>query len=150
MSFGKSFWEYWGASVAYNFEKVKIYNVRSDASSIVKDQEGTQSTSSITTSIGRDTRDNYLDPLKGSKNAVSLTFAGLGGTNAFLKGLLDSGWYLPVFDVTTVHLRGRVGYASALFGKNFHFMRDIMSAASTLSAVSDMVMLDQKTQMERQ
>jgi len=46
-----------------------------------------------------------------------MTFAGLGGTNAFLKGLLDSGWYFPVFDVTTVHLRGRAGYASALFGK---------------------------------
>ncbi|MFZ6008079.1 MAG: outer membrane protein assembly factor BamA [Nitrospirota bacterium] len=117
VSFGKSFWEYWGASVSYNYEKTKIFNVRPDASTTIKDQEGTQSTSSITTSIGRDTRDNHLDPLSGSKNAASLTFAGLGGTNAFLKGLLDSGWYFPVFDVTTVHLRGRAGYASALFGK---------------------------------
>ncbi|MDI6727815.1 MAG: outer membrane protein assembly factor BamA, partial [Thermodesulfovibrionales bacterium] len=117
VSFGKSFWEYWGASVSYNFEKTKIFNVRSDASTTIKDQEGTSTTSSITTSVGRDTRDNYLDPLRGSKNTVSMTFAGLGGTNAFLKGLLDSGWYFPVFDVTTVHLRGRAGYASALFGK---------------------------------
>jgi outer membrane protein insertion porin family len=117
VSFGKSFWEYWGASVSYNLEKTKIFNVRSDASSRIKDQEGTSTTSSITTSVGRDTRDNYLDPLRGSKNTVALTFAGLGGTNAFLKAILDSGWFFPVFDVTTVHLRGRVGYASALFGK---------------------------------
>lgn len=117
VSFGKSFWEYWGASVSYSFEKTTIFNVRSDASTTIKEQEGTSTTSSITTSVGRDTRDNYLDPLRGSKNAVSLTFAGLGGTNAFLKGLMDSGWYFPVFDVTTVHLRGRAGYASALFGK---------------------------------
>lgn len=117
VSFGKSFWEYWGASVSYNFEKTKIFNVRSDASTAIKDQEGTSTTSSITTSVGRDTRDNYLDPLRGSKNTVALTFAGLGGTNAFFKALLDSGWYFPVFEVTTVHLRGRAGYASALFGK---------------------------------
>lgn len=117
VSFGKSFWEYWGASVAYNYEKATIYNVREDASTTIKEQEGTRTTSSVTLSVGRDTRDNYLDPLKGSKNVLSTTFAGLGGTNAFYKALFDSGWYYPVFDVTTVHLRGRIGYASGLFGK---------------------------------
>lgn len=117
VSFGKSFWEYWGASVAYNYEKATIYNIRENASTTIKDQEGTRTTSSITLSVGRDTRDNYLDPLKGSKNVLSTTFAGLGGTNAFYKALFDSGWYYPVFDVTTVHLRGRIGYASGLFGK---------------------------------
>lgn len=117
VSFGKSFWEYWGASIAYNLEKATIYNVKSNASSTIKDQEGTKTTSSISTSVGRDTRDNYLDPLKGSKNTAGLTFAGLGGTNAFLKGLLDSSWYFPMFDVTTIHLRGRAAYATGLFGK---------------------------------
>jgi outer membrane protein insertion porin family len=117
VSFGKSFWEYWGASLSYNFEKTKISDVRSDASQTIKDQEGTATTSSVTLSVGRDTRDNYLDPSKGSKNVLSTTFAGLGGTNAFYKALFDSGWYYPVFEVTTVHLRGRVGYASGVFGK---------------------------------
>ncbi|HAK88285.1 MAG TPA: outer membrane protein assembly factor BamA [Nitrospiraceae bacterium] len=117
MSFGKSFWEYWGASIIYNFENTKILNVRDDASSLIKDQAGTKTTSSITTTVGRDTRDNYLDPLKGSKNTAIVTFAGLGGTNAFLKGILESGWYFPVFDVTTIHLRGMAGYATGLFDK---------------------------------
>jgi outer membrane protein insertion porin family len=117
VSFGKSFWEYWGASIAYNYEKATIFNIKEDASQTIKDQEGTRTTSSITTSVGRDTRDSYIDPSRGSKNAASLTFAGLGGTNAFLKGLLDSGWYFPLFDVTTIHLRGRLGYATGLFGK---------------------------------
>ncbi|GER93310.1 outer membrane protein assembly factor BamA [hot springs metagenome] len=117
VSFGKSFWEYWGASIAYNYEKATIFNVKDTASQTIKDQEGTATTSSVTLSVGRDTRDNYLDPLKGSKNVLSTTFAGLGGTNAFYKALFDSGWYYPLFDVTTVHLRGRVGYASGIFGK---------------------------------
>ncbi len=117
VSFGKSFWEYWGASIAYNYEQSTIFNVKPDASTTVKDQEGTKTTSSITASVGRDTRDNHLDPLKGSKNTLAMTFAGLGGTNAFYKTIFDSGWYYPLFDVTTVHLRGRIGYASGLFGK---------------------------------
>ncbi|MBI3593292.1 MAG: outer membrane protein assembly factor BamA [Nitrospirae bacterium] len=117
ITLGKNFWEYWNASVTYNFEKVTIFNIRDDASSIIKDQEGTRTTSSISLALGRDTRDNYLDPLRGSKNAAYFTFAGLGGSNAFLKALYDSGWYFPVFDVTTFHLRGRVGYATGLFNK---------------------------------
>ncbi|MBI5212257.1 MAG: outer membrane protein assembly factor BamA [Nitrospirae bacterium] len=117
VSFGRGFWEYWGASIAYNFENAKILNIRSDASSLIKEQEGTKTTSSITTSVGRDTRNNLIDPSRGSKNTAAVTFAGLGGTNAFLKGIFDSGWFYPVFDVTTVHLRGRAGYATGLFDK---------------------------------
>lgn len=117
LSFGKSFKEYWGASISYNFESTTISNVTENASSIIKDQEGRRTTSSISLSLARDTRDNYLDPLRGSRNALSFTFAGLGGDNAFIKANLDSGWFFPVFDTTTIHIRGRVGYATGLFNK---------------------------------
>lgn len=117
VSFGKAFWEYWGASVSYNYEKATILNITENASDRIKEQEGTRTTSSISLSLARDTRDNYLDTSRGSKNAVYLTFAGLGGTNAFLKVLFDSGWYFPVFETTTIHLRGRAGYATGLFAK---------------------------------
>lgn len=116
-SLGKGFWEYWGASVSYNFEKVTILNITEGASSIIKEQAGSRTTSSISLSVTRDTRDNYLDTMKGSKNTVYFTFAGLGGSNAFLKTIFDSGWFFPVFDVTTIHLRGRAGYATGLFNK---------------------------------
>ncbi|MFA5353625.1 MAG: outer membrane protein assembly factor BamA, partial [Thermodesulfovibrionales bacterium] len=117
LSLGKSFMEYWGASVAYSFEKATIFDVDPNASNIVKDQEGTRTTSAISLSLGRDTRDNYLDPTRGSKNAVYMTFAGLGGSNAFIKGVMETSWYFPVFDVTTVHLRGIAGFATGIFGK---------------------------------
>lgn len=117
ISLGKSFWEYWYKSIAYNFERTTIFNVKPDASIIVKSQEGKRTTSSISPAIVRDTRDSILDPTRGSRNSLSLTFAGIGGTNAFIKVLLDSGWYLPVFDITSVHVRARIGYASGLFNK---------------------------------
>jgi len=115
-SFGKRFAEYWWTDITYNLEWAKIFNVSDDASSIIKDQEGTNTTSSITPSLTRDSRDNYLDPSRGARNTVYLTYAGLGGTNKFLKGELDSAWYFPI-GPTTAMLRGRFGYATGLEGK---------------------------------
>ncbi len=113
---GKDLAEFWRADVSYNFEKATIYNIADDASRVITDQEGTATTSSITPTVVRDSRDNYLDPSRGSRNSATFTFAGLGGSNAFIKGLLDSGWYFPLGE-TTVMLRGRFGYAHGIFGK---------------------------------
>jgi outer membrane protein insertion porin family len=114
--FGKEFSEYWGGNISYNLEQATIYNVASTASEIITEQIGTKLTSSITPSITRDSRDNFLDPSRGSRNSVYVTFAGLGGDNAFIKGLVDSAWFFPVGS-TTIALRGRFGYAKGIFNK---------------------------------
>jgi outer membrane protein insertion porin family len=116
ISLGKRFTDYWYGDVTYRFENADITNVSDRASTIIKDQEGTKITSSITPSIIRDSRDNYLDPTRGSRNSLYVTYAGLGGTNNFIKGEADSAWYLPIGS-TSVMLRGRVGYATGLGGK---------------------------------
>ncbi len=116
IGFGKDLSEYWRADITYNFERATVFNIDDEASSVVKDQEGTLTTSSISTTFVRDSRDNFLDPSRGSRNSLSLTFAGLGGTNAFVKTLIDSGWYFPIGD-TTIMLRGRFGYAKGIFNK---------------------------------
>jgi outer membrane protein insertion porin family len=115
--FGKSLSEYVSGNISYNFEVADIYNVSETADTLVKRQEGSGTTSSITTSVARDTRDNYLDPTRGSRNSAYFTFAGIGGTNAFIKGLADSAWFFPLGS-TTIALRGRLGYATGLFGKD--------------------------------
>ncbi len=117
LSLGKSFWEYWSASIAYNLEQVRISDVADNSSLAIRDQLGKRITSAISPAIARDTRDYYLDPLRGSRNVLTTSFAGLGGDNRFIRAVLDSGWYFPVFDVTTIHLRARVGWISGLFGK---------------------------------
>jgi outer membrane protein insertion porin family len=113
---GTNLSEYWRADVSYNFERATISDITVGASPIILDQEGTKSTSSITPTIARDSRDNYLDPSRGSRNSLSVTFAGLAGNNAFIKGAVDSGWYFPL-GPTTVMVRGRFGYAKGLFDK---------------------------------
>jgi outer membrane protein insertion porin family len=116
LGLGKSLSEYWRGDISYNFEKAKISNISDDASLIIRDQEGTKTTSSITPKFIRDSRDNYLDPSRGSRNVFSFTFAGIGGSNAFIKGTIDSGWYFPV-GPTTFMVRGRFGYATGIFGE---------------------------------
>ena len=93
---GKSYGEFWKGDITYNFEKATIDNIKDGASSIITDQEGTSTTSSITPTITRDSRDNYIDPTRGSRNSLSVTFAGLGGSNGFVKAVFDSGWFFPV------------------------------------------------------
>lgn len=115
-SFGKDFSEYVKGEVEYNFEDATIYNVSKDASIVIKEQEGTNTTSRITPFLVRDSRDNYLDPSKGSRNSIYLTYAGIGGTNKFVKSEFDSAWFFPL-GKTAFMLRGRFGYASGIWGK---------------------------------
>ena len=117
LSFGKDLSEYVRGDIAYNLEEATIYNISENASKIIKEQEGTFSTSSLTPSIVRDSRDNYLDPSRGSRNSIYLTYAGLGGRNKYIKGELDSAWFFPI-KKTTFMLRGRFGYAAGIWGEN--------------------------------
>jgi outer membrane protein insertion porin family len=116
ISFGKRFSEYWWANITYNFEDAEIFDVSEEAPKIIQEQKGTRVTSSITPSLVRDSRDNYLDPSRGSRNSIYVTYAGIGGTNNFVKSELDSAWYLPIKS-TSVMLRGRFGYATGIGGK---------------------------------
>jgi len=113
---GKDLSEYWHGDISYNFERATITDIVDNASALIRDQAGIKTTSSITPSIVRDSRDNLLDPSRGSMNSLSITYAGIGGSNYFAKGLLDSGWYFPLGQ-TTVMLRGRFGIARGLFDK---------------------------------
>lgn len=118
VGFGKELSEYVGASITYNLEEAEITNVKQDASPIIADQEGQKITSSISPNIWRDTRDNFLDPKRGSKNTLYTTIAGLGGDNYYWKALGDSLWYFPALLNTTFSVRGRLGYAAGYAGED--------------------------------
>jgi outer membrane protein insertion porin family len=104
------------SNATYNFEDAEIFDVTENASKIIRDQEGKTTTSSITPSVVRDSRDNYLDPSRGSRNSLSVTYAGLGGTSKFVKGEFDSAWYFPLGS-TTVMARGRFGAGEGIWGE---------------------------------
>ncbi len=113
---GRRFAEYWSAGIFYRYEDVTVFDVDENASIIVQEQEGKATTSSITPTIKRDSRDNFLDPMRGSRNSLSFTYAGPGGSNRFFKSRVESLWYLPI-EPATIALRGRYGYATGLEGE---------------------------------
>ena len=117
IGFGKEFSEYVGGKISYNIEEANITDLSDDASIIIQEQEGKRLTSSISPSIWKDTRDNYLDPTTGRRTSFYSTIAGLGGDNYFYRALIDSVSYYPAFWKTTFSLRGRIGYAAGFNDK---------------------------------
>lgn len=66
-------------------------------------------TSSITASISRNTTDYRIDPSSGMTNSLSVEFAGLGGTNKFLRYIAQTAQYFPVGWGTVFVVKGTFG-----------------------------------------
>lgn len=104
----------WGVNtrgyLRYEFTSDDIRGVADDASLLLRDMQGVHTTSSMTGTIRRDTRDVYFMPTKGSNNFGTVEFAGLGGSNAFTKYTAGSAWYFPLPHGMTFFANGRIGY----------------------------------------
>jgi outer membrane protein insertion porin family len=91
------------------------------AATLICNQEklGRTTTSSVSMSVARDTRDFFFDPRQGSRNAISYEHAGtfMGGSNDYYKVILDSSRYFPLWLDTVVSVHGRLGYAQGMGGK---------------------------------
>jgi len=96
-------------SLRYTLEEVQISNVNEE-NTVLKDEEGYETTSQFSVGVRRDTRDLLFGATKGSENYVEVDFAGLGGTTAFTKVVAGSGWFFPMPFGTTLHLQGKAGY----------------------------------------
>ena len=96
----------------------EIFEVSDDAPGQIQDQEGKSSTSSIRTTLARDTRDFFFDPREGMRTSLSVEYAGtfLGGSNDFVKTILDMSRFFPLFWDTVFSLHGRLGYATGIQG----------------------------------
>ncbi|HLG21104.1 MAG TPA: outer membrane protein assembly factor BamA, partial [Bdellovibrionota bacterium] len=73
-------------------------------------------TSSVTTSLTRDTRNRVFEPTKGSYYRLSEEVAGggLGGDNDFWKSEFDARWFFPLLDQKPVPLIGDSVFALRL------------------------------------
>ena len=91
-------------------QSTKITDVDADASTFVKEQEGTTVTSSIGQSLTYDRRDSRLLPTEGHVVRLANEFAGLGGDARFIKTEINGAQYFPVGENWVASLRGRLGY----------------------------------------
>jgi len=103
----------------YRFESKEIFNESqplkdSIASGAVIAPETSSTTSSITGSLTRNTTDYRLDPSTGMVNNLSVEFAGIGGTNRFLRSVVNTQVFFPFKWGTVFSIRGEFGYIDGL------------------------------------
>ena len=105
----------------YKYEKVKISDMSiglqqtfSLNADLVTVHNGT--TSAVMASISRNTTDYRLDPTSGMTNSLSVEFAGLGGTNHYLRYIAQSAQFFPVGFGTVFMIRGTFGNIQEIGG----------------------------------
>jgi outer membrane protein insertion porin family len=109
LSLGRSLGEFTQISATYGFEFLEISDLDPSASELLEEEEGQSTTGSITPRIVWDSRDNRFDPSQGSLHSFEVQFAGLGGSNRFIKILGSSTWHFPLPGGLTGFIRGRFG-----------------------------------------
>ncbi|MBI4644887.1 MAG: outer membrane protein assembly factor BamA [Deltaproteobacteria bacterium] len=107
-------WKYTRLYGMYRFENVKLSGLQPNASQTLVEASNIHNTSAVSTSVRRDSRDSLFNPSRGSDNSFYLELAGLGGDTAYLRYILESGWYFPLFWKTVGVLHGRIGYLQRL------------------------------------
>ena len=85
-----------------------------NASEFVKEAAGKSSTSSISHTISWDTRDSRFSPTRGIILSMTNEFAGLGGSERFIKNEFSAAGYYEAFPKVVFSAIGRVGALNGL------------------------------------
>jgi outer membrane protein insertion porin family len=102
----------------YELQNIDISNVRDYASQFVKDSEGKSLASSVTPSLVRNTINNPMNPSRGSKQVLSVEFAGLGGDQEYYLVEARNSWFYPMLETSfgefVLSDRTNFGYGESL------------------------------------
>ncbi len=114
--------EFWKASAGISFQRVKYSDISPNASSLIKQEEGTRQVRKLSFGLVRDTRDNFIFPTKGSLTELELSsgLKVLGGTEKFIKLSLSHQFFLKdtLFDTGVIWgLKGAFGMVEPYGGK---------------------------------
>ncbi|MCX8023422.1 MAG: outer membrane protein assembly factor BamA [Syntrophorhabdaceae bacterium] len=107
-------------SVRYRLEATDVTNIDDTASTYIKEQEGTRTTSSMTFALSKMSIDNIMNPSKGENAEVALEIAGgpFSGDNYFVRATAFYGRYIPAgFWDSTFFVKGTIGTIRPYGGK---------------------------------
>lgn len=103
-------------SLRYSLQSVSIRNIDPDASPIIRAEEGTTSTSAIGQILIYDKRDDKFDPSSGYFLKLDTDFAGLGGTERFIRARITAGYFVPLGGDFVLSLVGEFGIVKGIAG----------------------------------
>ncbi len=99
------------AYLTYRYEEQEILNISNTVAADDHWIYARESTlSSITTEWIRNSTDFYQDPSRGGITKVSLEYAGLGGSEDFVKSIFEHRHFFPLFWGTVFSIHGELGY----------------------------------------
>jgi outer membrane protein insertion porin family len=97
---GYEFNEHLRQAWTYSLVSRDVYDVASTASLYIKDQAGQSTLSQLGQTITLDYRDSKIDPHTGFVVRAGSDFAGIGGTEQFIRTKLDGSYYVPLDSLT--------------------------------------------------
>ena len=100
-------------NVSYSLVRSKIFDVSSDASRVVEQQEGTDFISQVSTGLFFNALNARFNPSDGYFLRYDGDLAGLGGDIQFLRNRVGAGFFRPIFG-TVFGIDGEFGYISGL------------------------------------
>jgi outer membrane protein insertion porin family len=103
----------------YKYEEKQIYDeslalLQNIHVGAIVAPETSSSTSAIMASLTSNTTDYRIDPSSGMMDSLSVEFAGLGGTNRYLRYITEHTVFYPVGWGSVASLRGTLGYIQGL------------------------------------
>ena len=112
---GKEFTEYDKGLLMYKLEEVKISDIPGDSSQALRDEVGTNTTSSLALTLTHDERDSIYNPTKGYLASATGEVAGgfLGGDRDFVKLYGVASTYFKHWTENVLELKIRGGIADA-------------------------------------
>ncbi|MHA1599519.1 MAG: BamA/TamA family outer membrane protein, partial [Alphaproteobacteria bacterium] len=95
--------------VRYTLEQDEISNVDTDASLLIKEEEGTFLQSGVSHELIYDTRDNRFDPREGIVLRLRNDLTGLGGDVRYVKSSVGGAYHYSLAEDWTISVDGEVG-----------------------------------------
>ena len=104
--------------MTYRYEQKEIRNLSATAlnNRFIVDQAGKSTLSSITTQWVRNSTDFHEEPSRGGITRISLEYAGLGGSEHFLRPIASHRHFFPLFWGTVFSAHGEIGYITSTRG----------------------------------
>jgi outer membrane protein insertion porin family len=100
--------------VYYRIRQDEIDNILSTASRFVRAQEGKYTTSAVGHALTYDRRDDRIEPTTGYLLRLSQEVAGLGGTERYVKNVVNATKYFPVTEDTVFSIGAEAGMINGL------------------------------------
>jgi len=98
----------------YTFRLSEILDVKSNASSLIRAEEGEDTLSEVSHTIAYDSRDRRINTTEGTLIRFDTDVAGLGGTLYHLRNTLNGSYFYPIADQWVFSMSGKGGYIVGL------------------------------------